>query len=150
MVEFFRTMKIAVMAASAGAFLLALPTAADAQSTTGTVRFQVTKGGFIVGVGGGSGTLSFRGRTYRLGVSGLSAGTIGVSSAEFVGTAAPLRTPQDIAGTYSAAGAGLAVAGGGSSITLQNSNGVVMRLRGRQAGFQASLGVGGVTITLQQ
>jgi hypothetical protein len=102
-----------------------------------------------VGVGGGSGTLNFRGKTYRLGVSGLSAGTIGVASAEFVGTASNLRTPQDIAGTYSAAGAGVAVAGGAKAITLQNGKGVVMQLRGRQAGFEATLGVGGVEVTMQ-
>jgi hypothetical protein len=148
MVAFFQTMKSAVIAATAAALLLGLPTAADAQ-TTGTVRFKVAKAGFIVGVGGGSGTLNFRGKTYRLGVSGLSAGTIGVASAEFVGTASNLRTPQDIAGTYSAVGAGVAVAGGGKAITLQNGKGVVMQLRGRQAGFEATLGVGGVEVTMQ-
>ena len=148
MVAFFQPMKSAVMAATAAAFLLGLPTAADAQ-TTGSVRFKVAKAGFIVGVGGGSGTLNFRGKTYRLGVSGLSAGIIGVASAEFVGTASNLRTPQDIAGTYSAAGAGVAVAGGAKAITLQNNKGVVMQLRGRQAGFEATLGVGGVEVTMQ-
>jgi hypothetical protein len=140
--------KIAAIAATAAALLLGLPTAADAQ-TTGRVHFKVSKAGFIVGVGGGSGTLNFRGRTYPLGVSGLSAGTIGVASAEFIGTASNLQTPQDIAGTYSAVGAGVAVAGGAKSVTLQNGKGVVMQLRGRQAGFEATLGVGGVTVTMQ-
>jgi hypothetical protein len=141
-------MKSAVIAATAAALLLGLPTAADAQ-TTGSVRFKVAKAGFIVGVGGGSGTLNFRGKTYRLGVSGLSAGTVGVASAEFVGTASNLRTPEDIAGTYSAVGAGVAAAGGAKAITLQNSKGVVMQLRGRQAGFEATLGVGGVEVTMR-
>jgi len=148
MVAFFQTTKTAVIAATAAAFLLGLPAAADAQ-TTGSVRFKVAKAGFIVGVGGGSGTLNFKGRTYPLGVSGLSAGTIGVASAEFVGTASNLRTAQDIAGTYSAAGAGVAVAGGAKAITLQNANGVVMRLRGVQAGFEATLGAGGVVVTMK-
>jgi hypothetical protein len=148
MVAFFQTMKSAVIAATAAALLLGLPMAADAQ-TTGSVRFKVAKAGFIVGVGGGSGTLNFRGKTYRLGVSGLSAGTVGVASAEFVGTASNLQTPQDIAGTYSAVGAGVAAAGGAKAITLQNSKGVVMQLRGRQAGFEATLGVGGVEVTMQ-
>jgi hypothetical protein len=148
MAAFFQMIKSAVITATAAALLLGLPTAADAQ-TTGSVHFKVAKAGFIVGVGGGSGTLNFRGKTYRLGVSGLSAGTIGVASAEFVGTASNLRTPQDIAGTYSAVGAGVAAAGGAKAITLQNSKGVVMQLRGRQAGFEATLGVGGVTVTMQ-
>jgi hypothetical protein len=113
------------------------------------VRFKVAKAGFIVGVGGGTGTLTFKGKTYPLQVDGISAGTIGVASADLVGTASNLRSPADIVGTYSAAGAGLAVAGGARTITLQNSKGVVLRLQGRQAGFEASLGVGGVTVSMR-
>ena len=110
---------------------------------------KVAQAGFIVGIGGGTGTLTFKGRSYPLRVGGLSAGTIGVASAEFVGTASNLRVPQDIVGTYSAAGAGVAVAGGVKSVTLRNGKGVVMRLRGREVGFEATLGVGGVEVTMQ-
>jgi hypothetical protein len=110
---------------------------------------KITKVGFIVGVGGGSGTLTFRGKTYRLSISGVSAGTIGVAGADLVGTASNLRTAADIAGTYAAASAGIAVAGGAKAATLQNSNGVVLTLRGRQVGFAASLSVSGLTVSLQ-
>jgi hypothetical protein len=113
------------------------------------VRLKVTSVGFIVGVGGGSGTLTFRGKTYPLRLSGVSAGTIGAAGMDLVGTASNLRTAADIAGTYSAASAGLAVAGGARAITLQNANGVVLTLQGRQVGFQANLSVSGVTIALQ-
>ena len=128
--------------------LLGAPSIANAQ-TTGAVRFQVAKAGFIVGVGGGTGTLTFRGKTYPLRVEGLSAGTIGVAQADLIGTASNLRAPTDIVGQYSAAGAGVAIAGGVRSMQLQNAKGVVLNLRGRQAGFEASLGVGGATITMQ-
>jgi len=148
MVAFFQTMKHGIVAAAAAAMLIALPATADAQST-GSVRFRVSSVGFIVGGGGGTGTLNFKGKTYPLRVSGIGAGTVGVSSADLVGTASNLRSPQDIVGTYSAAGAGIAVAGGARSVTLQNSKGVVLKLSGRQAGFQANLGVGGVEITMQ-
>lgn len=143
-----RRMKFQAIFALAAVFLLALPSIADAQST-GTVRFKVAKAGFIIGVGGGTGTLTFKGRTYPLRVDGIGAGTVGVASADLVGTASNLRTATDIVGTYSAAGAGLAVAGGARALTLQNSNGVVLRLQGRQAGFEASLGVGGATISMR-
>ncbi len=149
MVAFFQTVKTGMMAAAAaGALLVAVPTVADAQST-GSVRFTVTSGGFIIGGGGGTGVLRFRGKTYPLNVGGLGVGTIGMSSADLVGTASGLRSAQDIVGTYSGAGAGVAVAGGARAITLQNSNGVVLRLQGRQAGFSANLGVGGATITMR-
>jgi len=60
-----------------------------------------------------------------------------------------LSAPRRIAGTYGAAGAGLAFVGGGQVATLQNQRGVVLTLRGAQVGFQATLGVGGMTIALR-
>ena len=116
---------------------------------TGSVHLKITKVGFIVGIGGGSGILTFKGRQYRLSIGGVSAGTIGVSGMDLVGTATNLRTAADIAGGYSAVSAGLAVAGGAKVATLQNSNGVVLQLQGRQVGFEASLAVSGLTISLQ-
>jgi hypothetical protein len=148
MFAFLRTTRLLPPAAIAGALLLGAASGADAQ-TTGAVRFQVAKAGFIFGVGGGTGTLRFRGKTYPLRVEGLSAGTIGVAQADLVGTASNLRDATDIVGSYSAAGAGIAIAGGAKSMQLQNAKGVILNLHGRQAGFEASLGVGGATITMQ-
>jgi hypothetical protein len=116
---------------------------------TGTVNLNVTKVGFIVGIGGGSGTLNFKGRVYRLRLGGISAGTIGAAGAQLTGTAHNLRTAGDIAGTYSASSAGVAVAGGGKVAVLQNANGVVLRLQGKQVGFEASLSLSGLSIALQ-
>jgi hypothetical protein len=144
----FQSAKRLTFAIAAATMLLALPTVADAQST-GTVRINVSSAGFIIGGAGGTGTLNFKRRTYPLSVGGLSAGTIGVASAQFVGTASNLRNARDIVGTYSVAGAGLTVVGGVSAVTLQNSNGVVLQLRGRQAGLKATLGFGGVEIRMQ-
>ena len=126
-------------------------TGAPSQSyaENGSVRLKITKVGFIVGVGGGSGTLTFKGKNYRLSIGGVSAGTIGVAGADLVGTASNLRTAADIVGSYSAVSAGIAVAGGGKVVTLQNSNGVVLQLQGRQVGFEASLSLSGLTISMQ-
>jgi hypothetical protein len=116
---------------------------------TGTVRIRIAKAGFIIGVGGGSGVLHFKGKNYQLRVGGISAGTIGVAQADLVGTARNLRVPEDIVGTYSAVSAGLAVAGGGKTAQLQNSKGVLLLLRGQQVGFEVSLNLSGVNIALQ-
>jgi hypothetical protein len=126
-------------------------TSASSQSyaASGTVHLKVSKVGFIVGVGGGSGTLTFHGKTYRLSIGGVSAGTIGVAGAELVGTATNLRTAEDIVGSYSAASAGVAVAGGAKAVTLQNGKGVVLSLHGRQVGFEASLSLSGLTISMR-
>jgi hypothetical protein len=136
-------------AAIAVAAIMLTGTVSQSRADTGSVRLKITKVGFIVGVGGGSGTLNFQGKSYRLRIGGVSAGTIGVAGVDLVGTASNLRTAADIAGTYSAASAGVAVAGGGKVATLQNSNGVVLRLQGKQVGFEASLSLGGMTISLQ-
>src|SRR5256885_413883 len=85
--------------------------ATPAPAETGAVSVVFTKGGFIVGVGGGEGVLTFRGRHYPFTVSGASIGfTVGASTTKLVGRALNLRSPGDIAGNYSAAGAGGALA----------------------------------------
>ena len=147
MVSFVRASRFFAVFTMAAVVLMSAPSLSFAES--GSVRMRVTNVGFIVGVGGGSGILTFRGRRYPLRISGVSLGSIGVAGADLVGTASHLRTAADIAGTYSAASAGIAVAGGGKAATLQNSNGVVLTLRGRQVGFAANLSVSGMTISLQ-
>ena len=133
MLSFLRAAKYYAAIIGAAVILTGAPSQSNAD--TGSVRLKVTKVGFIVGVGGGSGTLTFKGRTYRLSLSGVSAGTIGVAGADLVGTATNLRVAQDIAGTYSAASAGLAVAGGAKVVTLQNAKGVVLAIAGTTGRF---------------
>ena len=41
---------------------------------TGSVRLNIVKAGFIVGIGGGSGTLNFQGRDYQLSIGGINVG----------------------------------------------------------------------------
>ena len=125
-----------------------LPTASQAE--TGSIRAVFTRGGFIIGVGGGNGVLTFRGHRYPFTVSGMSFGaTIGASTTEVVGVARHLRSPGDLAGTYSAIGAGIAIAGGAGGVVLQNARGVVLELHGVRVGLEVSAAIGGVTITMR-
>ena len=151
MFGFVRATRIGAAAVAAVVMLLLLPSLSQAQGrgTSGTVHFRVSKAGFIVGVGGGTGTLRFHGKTYPLRVDGMSLGTIGAASAELVGTAYNLRTPQDIAGTYTTVSGSIAAAGGVKIARLQNANGVVLDLRGKQAGFEASFSLSGVTVSMR-
>jgi hypothetical protein len=137
--------------AAASAFAQDLPNSPQTppMPTTGEVRINILKAGFIIGVGGGSGTLTYQGQTYRLSIGGIGVGSLGIADVELIGTASNLRTPWDIAGTYGAAGAGATFVGGGQAATLQNEKGVVLTLAGPQIGFQVSLGLGGMTIALQ-
>jgi hypothetical protein len=122
---------------------------APAEAATGSVAMHIASAGFIFGVTGGSGTLTFGGRQYPLNIGGISAGAlIGVSATDLVGTASYLHAPGDIAGIYSAVGAGLSVAGGRSTAQLVNANGVRLRLHGRQIGFSFSIDLSGMSISL--
>lgn len=124
--------------------------ATPALAEVGAVSVVFTKGGFIVGVGGGQGVLTFRGKRYPFTVSGMSVGfTIGASTTKFTGRALNLRTASDLAGSYAAGGAGGALAAGAGGVQLQNANGVILQLSGPRVGLEASAAVGGVTITMQ-
>jgi hypothetical protein len=116
---------------------------------TGTVRFTVGSAGFIVGVGGGSGVLNFKGRSYRLSTGGIRIGTIGASVTEVRGVARNLRRASDIAGTYSGVGAGVAVIAGAGTARLQNEKGVILEVRAVKAGLEANLSLGGLTISMR-
>ena len=116
---------------------------------TGSVRLSVGKAGFIVGFGGGQGIRAFKGKNYRLSIGGISVGTIGAAKADLIGHAYNLRSPEDIAGTYSAITASVAVAGGGKVVRLQNAKGVVLELRGKQVGLELSTALSGIDISLQ-
>jgi hypothetical protein len=117
---------------------------------TGSVVVVFTKGGFIVGVGGGEGVLTLKGKRYPFTVSGMSVGfTIGASTTRLVGQALNVQGPKSIEGSYGAAGAGGAVAAGAGGVTLQNANGVVLQLSGPKAGVELSAAVAGVTIRLK-
>ena len=124
---------------------MATPTRAE----TGRVEVVFTKGGFIVGVGSGRGVLTFRGKNYPFSVSGASVGaTIGASTSKLVGKALNINGPRDITGTYSAIGAGGALAAGAGGVQLQNGNGVILQLAGAKVGVELSASLAGVTITM--
>src|SRR6476659_4554927 len=138
-----------VLAAVLG-FLASVGFSTPSRAETGQVAVVFTKGGFIVGVGGGRGVLVFRGKKYPFTVSGMSVGfTIGASTTKFVGRALNLRSPGDLAGSYAVGGAGGALAAGAGAVQLQNANGVILQLSGPRIGVEASAAVGGVTITMQ-
>ena len=137
---------VALVVLLAGVAGISTPSRAE----TGQVAVVFTKGGFIIGVGGGEGLLVFRGKRYPFTVSGMSVGfTIGASTTKCVGRALNLRGPASIEGSYSALGAGGAIAAGAGGVQLQNANGVILQLSGPKVGAEVSAAVGGVTIRLK-
>jgi hypothetical protein len=134
--------------AAAALTIAFLAASAPAMAGTGHVRLRFANAGFIVGIGGGSGTLTFHGRSYPLRIGGISIGVIGASGGTLVGSARNLHQASDIVGTYTAVSGGIAVAGGARVIRMQNSNGVILELQGMQAGFEANASLSGFSLSM--
>ena len=141
----FRAALIALTVAFAGTGL-----SSTAHADSGTISFQVLKGGWVIGASGGSGTLIFHGQRYPISIGGLSAGLVfGASETYFHGSVTHIRSPSDVAGVYGAAGAGAAVGSGAQFITLVNEKGAVLTLTGRQVGLQINADLSGLSISVR-
>jgi hypothetical protein len=140
----FRTMAIALMALASLGFVSA------AHADSGTIRFAVYKAGFFVGGSGGEGTLTFRGRKYRVSIGGVSAGLVfGASKTYYRGTVRHIRRASDVTGIYGAAGGGGAIGRGAQAIVMQNEKGAVLELTGDQRGLQINADLSGLSITVK-
>jgi hypothetical protein len=127
---------------------MALVSAAYADS--GGIRFRVIKAGFIIGGSGGSGTLTFQGRRYDLGIGGLSYGfTFGASETWFRGTVSNINRASDVSGVYAAGNVGAAVGRGAQAIVLTNQHGAVLTLSGNSVGAIVSADLNGLVITVR-
>ena len=122
----------------------------SAYADSGRITLKVYKAGFILGASGGEGSLSFNGRTYRLGVGGISYGLVfGGSKTVLQGKVSHIQSASDVEGVYGAVGAGLAVGRGTRAIILTNPKGAVLELSGRQIGLMANLDLSGLALTIK-
>ena len=140
----FRTGLIALLA------LAGLTFESTAFADDGGITFSVIKAGIVIGGSAGSGTLSFHGRQYSLGIGGLSYGfTFGASETRFRGTASNIHSPSDVAGVYAAGNVGAAVGRGAQAIVLTNPKGAILTLTGNSVGAIVSADLNGLVITLR-
>src|SRR5437879_4361208 len=133
------------------AFLAAvLPATSSLAQAPGYVRVKLLKAGLMVGAGGGSGVLTYRGRDYPFRISGLSLGvTAGASVSRLEGWASGIRQVSDFAGIYSSVGGGGAFVGGFGGIQLGNEKGVKITLQGPRAGMEFAANLTEVRISLK-
>ena len=140
----FRAALVALAAVAA----LSLSSAAYADG--GSISFRVIKAGFVVGGSGGSGTLTFHGRSYPLSIGGVSWGfTFGASETRFRGTVSNIRGPGDVSGVYAAGNVGAAIGRGAQAIVLTNQHGAVLTLTGSSVGAIVSADLNGLAITVR-
>jgi hypothetical protein len=130
----------ALLSVAACSEVAAVPTAQSVAGLTpsGTVRLNET---FVAGVGGGSGTLRFEGRSYPFRLIGGVTGGMGLEKIQATGEVYRLKRVADFPGTYSqgTGAAGLDTSKKGD-LWLQNAAGVVMHLTGTSSGVMLSLG----------
>jgi hypothetical protein len=116
---------------------------------SGTVSIDLTSVAAGVGTSWGSGVLRYQGKTYHFRVTGLTVGDVGFSTVSAVGNVYNLSTPSDLAGKYAAVGAGIAVAGGVSGVSMQNQKGVQIQLYSVVQGVQLTIGPQGFNIEMR-
>jgi len=142
---------VAVLLLVLGAFLTA-PGGARAvepgEKPDGRVAMEFGQGGFILSASGGQGTLTFKGRKYVFKVGGMGVGGFGVSKVTASGEVFGLKRIEDFPGGYFQARAGYAAVEGKGVQWLENSNGVVMKLRSTSRGVALNLGADGLKIEM--
>ena len=125
---------------------------AVAQERKPDATLTLSQGTVAAGIGfsWGEGTLTYKEKTYRVKVQGLSVGEVGVSRATATGRVFDLRKLEDFPGNYTAAGAAIAAGGGSGISALRNQNGVVIELRSTTQGASLKLATEGVKLTLEE
>jgi hypothetical protein len=146
------TFLVAAMLAMAGCSgMMNTPTAQSVAGLSPAGNVTITED-FVTGVGGGSGTLEYQGRTYPFKVVGTVAGPGGgLEKISASGPVYKLASVSDFPGRYtqSTGKAGLS-SSGSSDLWLENSAGVIMHLQGTSTGEMLTLGKDEIFIRMAQ
>jgi hypothetical protein len=124
--------------------------AAEGSKPSGKVTIESRSIAAGIGVTWGDGKLTFKGKELGFSIDGLTLVDFGISKASASGEVYNLTDVSKFDGTYVAAEAGFALAGGIGGMTLRNQNGVVMNLHSVTRGAKLQLGTSGLTIKLKQ
>lgn len=130
--------------------LVATAISGESPKPSGKVSIESKSIAAGIGVTWGEGKLSFKGKDYPFSVDGLSVVDFGISKASAVGDVYNLTDVAKFPGTYVAAEAGFALAGGMGGMVLRNQEGVVMHIRSTSKGAKLQLGTSGLNIKLKQ
>jgi hypothetical protein len=114
-----------------------------------TIDYKGGSAALGIGFSWGQGVLHFKGMSYPFTVNGLSIATVGASSVQASGNVYHLSKIEDFPGNYTAATAGITIAGGGGGAVMQNQNGVVVQMGATSQGLQFTLAPSGVAVALE-
>lgn len=128
------------------------PTTKPTNDRNVDATIRISTGSVALGLGWswGKGTLTYKGKEYPLAVKGISIGKVGVTGSTASGEVHNLKNLKDFDGNYTAAGAGITVAGGRSAVDMTNQNGVRVRVISTNRGVDVTLGGGGVEMKIKK
>jgi len=144
-----KTFKQLTMAAALIAALALNVSAAEGPKPSGTVSVESRSIAAGIGVSWGDGKLNFQGKEIPFSIDGLTLVDFGIAKASATGEVYNLTDLSKFAGTYVAAEAGFALAGGVGGMVLRNQNGVVMHLHSVSTGARLQLGTSGLNVKLK-
>ncbi len=145
-----KTLKQAIMAAALVAAMAINAAAAESPKPSGTVTIESRSIAAGIGVTWGDGKLSFQGKEIPFSIDGLTLVDFGLSKASATGEVYNLTDISMFDGTYAAAEAGFALAGGMGGMVLRNQNGVVIHIHSVSQGAKLQLGTSGLNLKLKK
>ena len=122
----------------------------DKETPSGSVEIEGKQIALIVGGGWGGGVLHYQGQDHPFKITGLKAGGIGYVSLDAVGEVYFLDKLEDFTGKYGTAAIGATAVKGAVVATIENSKGVILRLKAKSEGAALNLGVGGISIKFEE
>ena len=124
--------------------------AAKEEKPNATLRLSGKSVAAGIGFSWGKGTLTYKGKDYPVSVNGLSLVKVGITKVTASGKVYNLKKLHDFDGNYTAAGAGMTLAGGGSAIAMKNQNGVRVVLGATTRGVDVTIGGAGVDMAIKK
>ncbi len=117
----------------------------------GYVDFDSTNLAAIIGFSWGSGELRMGGERIPIKGKLVNIGAqLTISKEVLTGNVYHAKTPEEVAGTYAVATAGVAVVGGAGAVVLKNKKGTVLKVWSTTKGIDLSAAIGGLTLQLDE
>jgi hypothetical protein len=142
--------RLAIVMVAALCLAAAVAGAKEKKQPDATLRLSGGSVAAGVGISWGSGTLTYKGKDYPVDVKGLTVGKVGVTKMEASGKVYDLKDLKDFDGNYTAAGAGMTIAGGVGGVTMVNQNGVHVHIVSTTQGLDVAIGASGVDMQIKK
>jgi len=122
------------------------PASESKPAPSGKISFVYGQAAFILGGSGGKGTLTFDKKKHPIKLAGLGIGGLGAARITAEGEIYNLHALEDFEGAYVQGRMGYAFGKGKGSMWLENTHGVVLKLKAKTKGVILSLGGDGLVI----